>query len=202
MRFAAAAALGLIEGVYADVSPGKGRFHTLGQGDFAALRDPKNRDVTDELYDLVAASYAKIGGHANVRNADDIPGDSDFWKIVDVDADPDPDLTIFGKTTARGRKMTGFATDGSSTAKAAMFDRAVELLNKAGNYSEVSGALAHVLITRYSVPFVGDHAEVERVLGKRVRWIGADPHYPGYDGWYEREIAGSKHAKILVGRPR
>lgn len=202
MRVSVASALGYLrEGVFADLGPDKGEIVTLRAGDFKALRSA-GRDVSDELYDLISASYAKIGGHANVKNADDIPGDSDYWDVVDVDADPEPDIVNFGKTTSHGRKNTGSATDGGAAAKKDLVDRKVAELHQAGNYGEVSGAIAHVLLTRHSVPFVNSHEEVERVLGKKVTWIGEDPRYPGIDGWYERKIGGHAHAKIMVGKPR
>lgn len=202
MRIAAASALGYLrEGVFADLSPEKGDVVTLRAGDFKALRSP-GVDVSDELFDLISSSYSKIGGHANVTSAADIPGDSDYWEIIDVDADPEPDVVNFGKTTSHGRKNTGSATDGGAAAKKELLDRKVAELHKAGNYGEVSGAIAHILLTRHSVPFVNSQAEVERVLGKKVKWIGEDPKYPGYDGWYERAIGGHAHAKIMVGKPR
>jgi len=70
----------------------------------------------------------------------------------------------------------------------------------------MSGKIAHVMITRYGVPAVIDHAQVESMLGKPVKWVGRHPeekyaarYGPDYDGWYSRDIGGTSHMKILLG---
>ena len=70
----------------------------------------------------------------------------------------------------------------------------------------MSGKIAHIMITRYGVPAVTTHPEVEAMLGKSVQWVGkhtnqkyADRYGAGYEGWYKRKIGGSSHMKILLG---
>ena len=78
-------------------------------------------------------------------------------------------------------------------------------MNTSGNYAEASDALAHVLITRKQVPFVGDEESIQKLLpGKSFTFLGKHPNgkYPGYDGWYERDIAGKKLLKIILGNPK
>jgi hypothetical protein len=74
-------------------------------------------------------------------------------------------------------------------------------LNKPGNIAEVSDALAHVLITRFNIPFVNDEEKVKNILKKDIEWVGENPNgkYPGFDGWYKRKIGNKEKMKIMVG---
>ncbi len=76
----------------------------------------------------------------------------------------------------------------------------------AGGIAEMSGKIAHIMITRYGVPAVASKEQVESMLGKSVEWIGAHPNEkyaerygPAYEGWYNRGIGGKSHMKILLG---
>ena len=89
-------------------------------------------------------------------------------------------------------------------AKASMLDRMGSQMSSRGMLAEVSGASAHIMITRYKAPWVR-REKVEQVLaGKDIEWVGPHPDgkYPGYDGWYYRKIAGKKHIKIMLGVPK
>ena len=51
---------------------------------------------------------------------------------------------------------------------------------------------------------VGDEESIQKLLpGKSFTFLGKHPtgKYPGYDGWYTREIGGSDQMKIMLGRP-
>ena len=50
----------------------------------------------------------------------------------------------------------------------------------------------------FKVPIITNQNDVEKILNKKVKWIG---EYNGHDGWYEREIAGSFYKKFLIGNP-
>ena len=79
----------------------------------------------------------------------------------------------------------------------------------AGDIAEMSGKIAHIMITRYGVPAVTSKEQVESMLGKSVDWVGGHPeekyasrYGPDYAGWYTRGIsgaAGGAHMKILLG---
>ena len=94
--------------------------------------------------------------------------------------------------------------DGTKTGIKAYLDKTGELLNKIGYYGEMSKAAAHIMITRYNVPYVNNQQDVEEVLGKTVKWIGPHPEnkYPEYDGWYIRKIGGvHEDMKLMLGTP-
>jgi hypothetical protein len=160
-------------------------------------------NIDDELYDLLAKSYAYIGGHVDFKKPSDLPANHTIWYATDTNYDQKPDVVRFGKSTLFGTKWTGGATTGEAEAKKVYVDAVVNSLRTPGNYGEVSDAIAHILITRHNIKCVDKQSDVERVIGKNVKWVGAHPNgkYPGYMGWYERELGGQIHLKILLGEP-
>ena len=165
----------------------------------------QNNDITDSIFDMIDKTYRNIGGYPDFKKSTDLPDNHTDWFAADVDKDPDADITTFGKAKAGNFKLTGAASDGSEPAKAFLINKLGKLMNTSGNYAEASDALAHVLITRKKVPFVGDEESIQKLLpGKSFTFLGKHPNgkYPGYDGWYERDIAGKKLLKIILGNPK
>tara|TARA_Y100000310_G_scaffold109018_1_gene107399 strand:- start:10191 stop:10847 length:657 start_codon:yes stop_codon:yes gene_type:complete len=160
--------------------------------------------IASELYDLIATAYSKIGGHTKLRKPSDLPSKYDGWSAIELDGDPEPDALRVATSKGLGSKFVAAGHDGSRPAINAYIKRTADLLKEDGYYGELSKAIAHIMITRHNVPYTASHKDVENVLGKKVKWLGAHPDgkYPGYDGWYVREIAGNAELKILVGRPR
>jgi hypothetical protein len=161
-------------------------------------------NIDTELYDLLDKSYAYVGGHVDFRKPSDIPANHTIWYAVDVNGDKVPDAVSFGKSTPYGTKWTGAASDGSVQSKHAMLSQFVKELSTPGNFCEMSDAIMHIMIVRHQIPCVDNQKTVERIIGKPVRWIGAHPEgkYPGYDGFYSRELGGAFHTKILLGKPK
>ena len=167
----------------------------------------KNDDISQDIFDLITKTYASIGGYVDFKSPDDLPSDFTNWIINDVDTDDDVDIVRFGKKGPGGNKMAGSASDGSPAAKKIMLNKTAKLLNTKGNYGEMSDAMAHVMITRHSVPFVGDEKIVRKLLpGKDIEWVGKHPDgkYPKHDGWYYRKLTGvaGRKLKIMLGSPR
>jgi hypothetical protein len=160
-------------------------------------------NIDTELYDLLVKSYAYIGGYPDFNKPSDIPANHTIWYAVDVDGDKAPEAVKFAKSTQYGTKWTGGATDGSSQGKQEYIDQTVNNLRTPGNYCEMSDAIMHIMITRYQIPCVNDHAFAEKVIGKKLDWIGPHPQgkYPGYNGFYTRNLFGVDHMKILLGKP-
>ena len=173
------------------------------------LQEPGS-ELNANLYDMIDKSYSKIGGHKNYNSPKDIPYGKDgddtkvIWWAIDTDQDPEADAVKWVRITPHGFKSLGGASDGGPEAKQAYLNISAEQLNTPGYYGEASDAIAHVLITRYKVPFVNDEKRVETVLGKKVEWVGENPNgkYPGYNGWYNRMLGGKIHMKIMLGTPK
>ena len=165
----------------------------------------QNNDITQNVFDMIDKTYKNIGGYPDFKKPSDLPDNHTDWFAADVDKDPDADITTFGKTKAGNYKLTGAASDGSDAAKKFLINKVGKLIKTSGNYVEASDGLAHVLITRKKVPFVGDEESIQKLLpGKTFKFVGENPNgkYPGYDGWYERDIGGTKHLKIILGNPK
>ena len=95
--------------------------------------------------------------------------------------------------------------DGSPAAIQKYLEVSAEKLTS-GAIGEMSGKIAHIMITRYGVPSVQTKEEVESLLGKPVEWLGKHPeekyanrYGPEHEGWYTRIIGGKPHLKILLG---
>jgi hypothetical protein len=166
------------------------------KGDWVHL-DPQsvvsNKDVQQDVYEIIRASYADIGGHPDFKAVGDVPKDNDKTLVIDTDDPDDVDATILSKTTSHGNKITTFGTDGGKGAKAAMIRKLVELLDKPGNYCECSGRPLEILLN-HGVRKVTDRDVIQRLLtGKTLKF---NP-----DGTYDRDIGGEIHTKTMIGNP-
>jgi hypothetical protein len=163
----------------------------------------KDKELLNNIFDMLQLSYANIGGNANYKKPEDLLGDDLTFYAIDLDDDPDADAFLADKVKSSGAKIVAGGADGGQAAKAEMVRRWAERIRKRGTYTEVSGAIGHVLI-KAGVPAVQSQATVEKVLDKKVDWIGPHPDgkYPGINGWYKRTIGGGVHLKIMLGIPK
>ena len=191
----------LTEKRWIDYNVSKGEWFKIPPEDIEkkAIENGGEIQLADELFALIDNAYAKIGGHHKLQRPEDLPGKYTDWVAVDLDDDPEPDATRF----AKGQKMSGSGHDGTRAAIDAYLAKTAELLSQEGFYGEMSKSIAHVMIKHHNVPYVPSHEDVEKVLGKTVEWIGEHPEgkYPGYNGWYCRDINSCREMKIMVGRP-
>lgn len=192
----------LLEGKsFADFDKGKDQWTDLPADE---LKNPDNTDLSHELYDLISTAYAKIGGNFDFQSPEDIPADHDIWTAVNTDDDPEPDATRIGKTKPAGTKLTASGHDGTRAGINAYINKTAEMLNQEGFYAEMSKGIAHMMIKYHKISYVDNKEDVEKVLGKKIEWLGEHPEgkYPGYDGWYVRHISGHEEMKILLGKPK
>lgn len=173
--------------------------------DFANIH-PKNKweDIADEkneyakiLMDLINNAYNNNGG--NIQG--DIIKDPTvtYWKAIDVDSDPDCDAVIYGKTTKFGAKITGIGQDGGKLAKTSVIHKLTNELRTDGFYTEISENLVKFM---NNIPYINNKEEVEKILQKKIDWVGTIDDYPNISGWYYRNIDGHKKLKLLVGHPK
>lgn len=164
----------------------------------------KDLALAKEILDRVNTAYASIGGHAKIRSVQDVAKEAAIIHAIDLDDDPEMDAVSLAKKKPAGHKSIGLGHDGSGAAKKAVLKhKAAEM--KAGKlYGEVSGAMAHILLTKHGIPSVNDAEKVKKILRKDIEWVGAHPDgkYPKNPGWYRRKIGGKVHMKILVGFPK
>jgi len=178
-------------------SPGK--WHDMSVADLK--KDPK---LAKEFFDLIAKAYSKIGGHLKLKSpASLLGGEVNLFQAIDIDNDGEVDALKVYKKKSAGMKSVGMGHDGSAAGKQAAIAKSAKSLKSTGFYAEMSDAIAHIMITRHGVKSVNSHKRVEKVLGKKVEWVGAHPDgkYPDHAGWYYRAIGGKKKLKILLGKP-
>lgn len=173
------------------------------RGKITKFDHTKFPELSGEFYDLIATAYAEIGGHAKITSPSAVFSDPDwnYWEGLDIHGDNDFDMVMFGKKTRFGIKYSGVGHDGSKDAKRAYISARGKDLNKPGYYIEVSGKIADILISKYNVPVVSDQETVEKVLGKKIEWLGNIKGELG-DGWYSRKLGGTSHTKVLIGKPK
>ena len=177
---------------------------------------PKNKYITPSsseldinkeiLYNLIQTAYAPIGGHLKFKSPDDIKDpDLKYWKMADIDSDPDIDVVYFGKKTPFGIKHTGMGHDGEkANIKKLLIKKSAEL-KKPGNYVEVSKGAFDSFVGKGNVPIIDDEETVRKVLAyrrsKETTWYGKHPKgtKPG-NGWYTRKIGGKEVAKTMIGK--
>ena len=166
--------------------------------------DSEKAELKQTLFDLIQTAYASIGGHIKFKSPEDtqVP-DLQYWRMADVDNDPEIDVVYFGKKTPFGIKHTGIGHDGDRANIKKLLIKKTTELKKSGNYVEVSGNAFDSLVGKGNVPIIDDEAMVRRVLGPKgsdITWHGKHPEgtKPG-DGWYSRKIAGQVIIKTMVG---
>lgn len=164
----------------------------------------KYPELANEFYGLISTAYHEIGGHLKIKEPNDIFSDPNwkFWEGIDIHGTEDFDIILFGQKTNYGVKFSGMGHDGTLSAKTTIINEQIEKLKTLGFYAETSGKVAELFI-KYKCPIVNNQQEVEKVLGKKVEWIGKNPYYfSSGNSWYVRTIGGKPVAKILIGKPK
>ena len=162
-------------------------------------------ELKQTLFNLIQTAYAPIGGHLKFKSPDDIKDpDLKYWKMADIDDDPEIDVVYFGKKTPFGVKHTGMGHDGEkSNIKNLLIKKSAEL-KRPGNYVEVSKGAFDSFVGKGNVPIIDDEETVRKVLGQRrsdqTIWHGKHPKgkKPG-NGWYTRKIGGREVDKTMIG---
>ena len=165
----------------------------LLENDWRPLTSAEVQDGKDDLFKMIDNAYAPLGGHPNVKNADDVKSAADGYEVIDLDDDPEDDAAIMTKQRAGGTKLVGMGHDGSKPARSAAVAKTVSTLNKKGYYIEVSGKILDILKAK-GVAIVNDEETVRAALkGKDIKWHG--------DGSYDRNLGGTVHRKVMMGKP-
>lgn len=166
--------------------------------------NPKADAIEPEIFDMISKAYEPIGGHAKLSSRADITDEYPEWMLADIDDDPETDVALVGQQSSQGgTKIGASGTDGSPKAKSFMSSMKGKLMKPGGGWwGEVSGVPAHLALARLGLKAVTDQKTVERLLGKKVNWIGPHPEgrYSGINGWYSRDLGnGHETMKIIVG---
>lgn len=152
-----------------------------------------DKDVLDELWNMYESTYKSIG--LIVKSLSDLVGKYKVALLIDVDKDPMPDAFTVYKETRYGNKAVLSGTDGSKEGKSALVKHKISSLKKKGWFVEASHRMADILKSN-NINIVDNKEDVEKVLGKEVKWLDDN-------GKYERKVGGSlKVVKQLFGNPK
>jgi len=165
---------------------GKDKYVELGTKDI--------RDFADNIYDLIATAYRDSGGHFEFQSGQDvINSDLNYWIATDIDQDPDADITIGGKRTNYGTKVTTMGQDGERLSKKSAITKLVNMMKTRGFYAEMDEDLANKL----GLSIITDEDIIRKVMsGKELEFTG--------NGRFKRGISaiGKVKEKVLVGIPK
>ena len=177
----------------------KGQSMTVTAGSHVA------NDIEQDVFDMIKKSYEKIGGHAKIQSPSDIGKEYPSWIVADTDEDPEPDVVRANSYSPEtgGLKGGASATDGSPEAKHKLMQILQQFHSTPGNWSEVSGAMANILIKKLGFQPITDKEKVQKLLGNHrpISWTGENTEGDsmGVNGWYLRKIGSHNHSKIIVG---
>ena len=150
-------------------------------------------DYSEDLLNLINTSYQDKGGHFEFKTPQDIiNSDLNYWIASDVDQDPDADMTIAGKSTNFGTKITTMGQDGNKESKKSAITKVISLMKTRGFYTEMDEELA----IKFGLKPIEDESIISKVLA------GKDLEFTG-NGKYIRSVSGTKpKEKVLVGIPK
>lgn len=173
--------------------------------DLSAADLRKDPALTDQLFSLVSEAYKYLDdGNSTITTPLSLIQNNLILHAIDFDEDPYPDAVVTWKQKSPGDKVNSLGHDGSRPAKNKVVDELGELLDKNNYYAEVSPPLSDAIWKYFPNTTVIENPEVVRaVLNKNITWLGENPKdTSGHLGWYQREIGGKLHTKILVGIPK
>lgn len=179
---------------------------------FINLFDPeKKKQYVDLVWDLIQSSYKKIGGirGSGFNSKEDMIKNIPFWKLAKKD----------GKIVAlalykdkNGRKRVASATDGTEEGKNQLEILGREDLTRERSYAEISASSLSFMKRRWkgSLPFedyIISPEKAESILGDELIYpvseddpeVQRHPELKKY--FYQREIGGHYHTKLMVGTP-
>jgi len=177
---------------------------TLPKKKWIRITDKKELDQLKlNLFNLIDNAYEPLGGHYDFTSPEKIMNQKyTFWKVVDIDEDPEADAVLMGKNVRGKTKHVGLGHDGAKPSKKTALTHKSDLLKSGGHYVEVNGRPAISYMIKGNVPAIEDEATVRKLLkGKDIIWHGEHPTdktAPG-KGWYTRKKAGHDMTKIIVG---
>lgn len=148
----------------------------------------------NEVWDILQASYAPIGGLLGCDDVEMLKDDSDFWKLSRKNGKI---VAVAIYTFKRGgRKMMYGGTDGTVEGKTELYriiSDDVRLKDRRA-WVEVSGKMEHIYQKQGATPIP---ALTAQLIMKDKKFVNI--HDDGYH--YDRVIGGEVHTKIMMGNP-
>jgi hypothetical protein len=164
------------------------KFRTLLSERYINLFNDDIKVYIDEIWDILQRSYAPIGGFLTASTKEELIQKSWMAKCVKKN----------GKIVAvrlykdqHGRKGIAGGTDGSAIGKQWFMKMIQEDIKFGRSWSEVSGAMEHILRKSGAEPIPNYLAK--SLTGKDILELNPDGYH------YTRLIGGEPHEKIIFG---
>lgn len=168
--------------------------------------DENKKSVAKEVFDMLQKAYAPIGGiHGNGFNSpDDMVQNIPFWKTYRKNGELK--AVALYKDSGTGRKRVAIATDGTKEGKDAIKKIVKDDFTRDRAFAEISGPSLAMLAKNMDVKEIAQPISVvKKILPKDNITVPPDdddeirkhPELKPY--FYQREIGGHKHTKIMVG---
>lgn len=180
---------------------------------YVNLFDPeKKKAYADVVWDMLQNAYAKIGGirGSGFSSKEDMIKNIPFWKVAKKDGRV---VAVALYKDKGGRKMIASATDGTREGRDKLEAMGKEDIVLQRSYAEVSSNALKFMLARWKGP--GDikrymilPKDAEKVLGDELKYPVPDDdpeaiaHPELKDYFYQREIGGRYHTKLMIGTPR
>ncbi len=171
----------------------------------------KKRAVADEVYDLLSAAYAPIGGlhGSGFSSPEDMIRNIPFWKLYRKDGDI---IAVLMYKEKSGRKVVTVCSDGTLEGKRALAKMMLDDMLQNRAYCEVSGPALTFMKRQMGSDAIRSRAitidRVRRVLSRDeiVPVLPEDDpdrqrHPDLAEYFYQREIGGQLHTKVMLGNP-
>lgn len=179
---------------------------------YVNLLDPdKKKQYVDEVWDMIQNAYKKIGGirGSGFSSKEDMIKNIPFWKLAKVGGKL---VAVALYKDKGGRKRVASATDGTEDGKNKLEAIGREDLTMERSYAEVSSNALKFILRRWK----GDKdiedymvlpKDAEKILGDKLKYpvpeddpeVIAHPQLKDY--FYQREIGGHYHTKLMIGTP-
>jgi hypothetical protein len=173
---------------------------------------PDKHKYAQHVYDLVQHAYKDQGGihGSGFKSPEDMMKNIHMWKLY-RDASGNIRSAGFYKNSDDGRKRVAIATDGSDEGKKAAARIMTDDINRNRSYGEQSGKslsfLKKNLPDGHLKKIAMTHDQVKKMMpnDEITRPPADDPevlrHPELKDHFYQRQIGGHKHTKIMLGTP-
>jgi hypothetical protein len=167
--------------------------------------DPAKEKYADQVFDMIQAAYAGVGGQKGrgFASPQDMIDNIPMWKLVRRNGE----IVAGGMYRDKGgRKRVASFSDGTPEGKAGVAEIMANDFERA--YFEVSDRALGFIIKQVGVDFVKQYAktpeEVKQISKDEILPVPeADPHVlrtPELKPYfYQRELAGHLHTKIMLG---
>jgi hypothetical protein len=178
---------------------------------FVNLFDTKEKEkYADEVWNMLQKSYEKVGGihGSGFNDKQDMIKNMPFWKLAKRNGKL---VAVALYKDKQGRKRVASGTDGTPEGKDQLERIGREDITQERAFAEVSSASLNFILKRWKgldiTKYMTLPRDAEKILGVELEYpvpdddqeVLAHPELKKY--FYRRQIGGSLHTKLMIGKP-